>query len=168
MFHSYSFFVFPPKSPCLSDGDVRLCGLAAVALYLSPAALRGGNALQEAQVLQWLSVAEQELMPAVLSLVSSSPGAKAGFARSRQELQVYLDALNKILLTRTYLVGEGVTLADIAVCCVLLPAFQSVLDGAARSKVANVQRWFNTIVNQVAFNAVVGNVTMLEGKTSKN
>lgn len=37
-----------------------------------------------------------------------------------------LDVLNKALATRTFLVGERVSLADITVCCNLLQLYQQV------------------------------------------
>jgi len=137
------------------DGDVHLWGTVAIASYLSPL-LMGGNDLQKAQVLQWINLAEQEILPAVLSL-----SIKSANARARQEVVKHLAALNQLLLTRTYLVGEKVTLADVTVCCVLLPAFQKSLDASARSSCKNVMRWFNTIVQQPAVKSVIGEVTYL-------
>lgn len=135
------------------DGDVHLWGTVAVAFYLS-SLLKGGNALEEAQVLQWVNLAEQEILPAVMSL-----SIKSASARARQEVEKQLAALNQLLLTRTYLVGEKVTLADIAVCCVLLPAFKKALDASTRSSHKNVMRWFNTIVQQPSVKSVIGDVT---------
>lgn len=145
-----------------------MSGTAAVVTYLAPPSLKGTSVLQEAQVLQWLNLSEHELLPAVLALVDPSPAAKATIGRARQEVQHHLDALNKLLLTRTYLVGEVVTAADVAVACVLLPAFQNVLDGPSRSKSSNVVRWFNTIVNQPNIKHVIGDVTFFEGKAGKH
>lgn len=46
--------------------------------------------------------------------------------RAQQDLNRTLAVLNNHLLSRTYLVGERITLADIVVACTLLPAFQFV------------------------------------------
>lgn len=107
--------------------------------------------------MQWINLAEHELLPAVLALIDSSPAAKPSQNRARQEINHLLDILNKILLTRTYLVGETVTLADISVVCTLLPALR-VLDGGVRAKSANVLRWVNTITPQPNVKHVLGNV----------
>lgn len=120
--------------------------------------------MDEAQVLQWINLAEHEMLPAVLGLVDSSPGAKAAHGRSREEISRHLDALNKILLTRTYLVGESVTLADVAVACVLLPAYQHAFDASTRSKSANVLRWFSTVTQQPNVKSVIGDVKLFAGK----
>ncbi|KAG1218693.1 hypothetical protein G6F68_021531 [Rhizopus microsporus] len=49
-----------------------------------------------------------------------------------------LGALDKILLTKTYLVGNEVTFADIAVVTALFLAFVNLLDKPTRSEFKNV------------------------------
>lgn len=153
--------------PALSDGDVHICGLAPIALFLAPNSLKGKDSLEEAQVLQWINLVEHELLPAILALIDSSPSAKSSQNRARQEIHHHLDILNKILLTRTYLVGEAVTMADISVVCALLPAFQRVLDAADLSKSANVLRWFKTITPQPNVKHILGDI-QLDGKPAKH
>jgi len=115
--------------------------------------------LQQAQVLQWLNLAEQEVLPAVLSMLTpAGTSGRAGAARARLEVLRQLTALDALLLNRTYLVGEKVTLSDVAVCCALLPAFQKAFGAAERSSVKNVMRWMNTIVHQPAVQSVIGEV----------
>ena len=118
--------------------------------------MKGNNSLEEAQILQWINLAEHEIRPAVLALIDTSAAAKPAQNRARQEILNYLDVLNKILLTRTYLVGESVTLADISVVCTLVPVFQRVMDAVTRSKSSNVLRWFNTITPQPNVKHVLG------------
>ena len=64
--------------------------------------------------------------------------------------------LNNYLLTRTYLVGERVTLADISVGVALLPLYQYVLDKSLCSNYVNLTRYFNTLINQKEFSSVLG------------
>ena len=132
-------------------------------IHVSPAAMKGSNDLEKALVLQWLSISENELLPAVLVLVDPA-APKTSLSRARQEVHSYLDTLNGILLSRTYLVGESVTLADVAMACSLQPAFCKVLDSTTRSKTANVLRWFNTILLQPNVKHVLGNVQLFDGK----
>jgi elongation factor 1-gamma len=81
-----------------------------------------------------------------------------------------LNVLDKILSTRTYLVGEHVTLADIAVFSALSSLFKLVLDDEARKASPNVTRWFTTIANQPEVKSVIGEpalaqkVAVYEGK----
>jgi elongation factor 1-gamma len=65
------------------------------------------------------------------------------------------DVLEKHLTSNTYLVGERVTLADIYTAALLTRAFATVLDKKFRSENPAVSRWYQTIVNQPAFKAVV-------------
>jgi elongation factor 1-gamma len=51
---------------------------------------------------------------------------KQNHERAKDELRHILQLLNNYLRTRTYLVGERITLADIAVACDLLLLFQWV------------------------------------------
>ena len=46
--------------------------------------------------------------------------------RAKEDIKLALGVLNQHLLTRTYLVGERITLADIAVACNLLNLYQLV------------------------------------------
>jgi elongation factor 1-gamma len=59
-------------------------------------------------------------------------------------------------------VGERITLADIVVFCSLLQLYQYVLDPAFRQPFGNVNRWFNTILNQQQVKAVVTNFKFCE------
>lgn len=47
--------------------------------------------------------------------------------KAKEEIKVALDVLNRHLLTRTYLVGERISLADICVSCSLLLLYQWVV-----------------------------------------
>ena len=62
--------------------------------------------------------------------------------------------------SRTYLVGECVTLADIAVACTLLSLYKQVLDPSFRKPFMNVTRWFTTVVNQPKAKDVLGAVAL--------
>merc|ERR1712173_335230 len=74
--------------------------------------------------------------------------------------KVALKSLNDHGLTRTFLVGERLTLADIAVACTLLSLYKQVLDPAFRKPFVNVTRWFTTVVNQPNAKAVLGQVNL--------
>lgn len=71
-----------------------------------------------------------------------------------------MKALNAHLLTRTYLVGERISLADISVACTLLQLYTHAFDPVFRAPFENVNRWFNTMINQPQFKAVIGQVKL--------
>merc|ERR1712241_1257600 len=71
-----------------------------------------------------------------------------------------MKALNDHLLAKTFLVGERISLADIAVCCTLLSLYKQVMDPSFRGAYQNVNRWFTTVVNQPNAKAVLGEVVL--------
>merc|ERR1719369_248953 len=80
--------------------------------------------------------------------------------RAKEDIKSALKTLNDHLLTRTFLVGERVTLADIAVACTMLSLYKQVLDPAFRKPFVNVTRWFTTVINQPNSKAVLGDVVL--------
>jgi len=80
--------------------------------------------------------------------------------RAKEDIKAALKTLNDHLLTKTFLVGERLTLADIAVACTMLSLYKQVLDPAFRKPFTNVNRWFTTVVNQPNAKAVLGQVDL--------
>jgi elongation factor 1-gamma len=81
---------------------------------------------------------------------------------SRERLLASLDVLEKVLLTRTYLVGHRLTLADITLATVLQKLFQTLLGVAERAKIPNTVRHFDTVVNQTVLKPVFGTTAFVE------
>ncbi|PIO15418.1 hypothetical protein AB205_0084960 [Aquarana catesbeiana] len=82
--------------------------------------------------------------------------------QAKEELKHVLATLDSHLQTRTFLVGERVTLADITVACSLLWPYKQVLEPSFRQPYGNVTRWFVTCVNQPQFHAVLGEVKLCD------
>lgn len=126
--------------------------------------LRGKTTIDQAQIQQWSQFAENEILPAssalVFPLLGILPYNKNSAERAKQDVSAVLSQLNQHLATRTFLVGERITLADISVFANLTHLFQYVLDAEARKPLANVQRWFLTILNQPQVQAVVKSFTL--------
>lgn len=80
----------------------------------------------------------------------------------KTNLKKLLGVLNTHLLSRTWLVGERLTLADIVVGCSLLQAYQTVLEPTNRNAFPNVNRWFSTFVNQPQVKKILGEVKLNE------
>jgi len=70
--------------------------------------------------------------------------------------------LDKVLLTKTFLVGERITLADVSVAYALKMLFENVLDAAFRKPFGNVVRWYTTVMNQPQVVAVSGQPKLAE------
>jgi len=92
--------------------------------------LRGQTLVEQAQVLQWIEYGEREITPVSTTLVYPCMGIlqfnKNNNERAKDELKNILQLLDNYLRTRTYLVGERITLADITIACDLLLLFQWV------------------------------------------
>ena len=126
--------------------------------------LVGTNTLDACLVQQYINFADNEILPSACAWTFPTLGLrqfnKQDHERAVAHIKECLELLNNALLTRTFLVGERVTLADISVCCNLLLLFKQVLDPATRSQYGNVNRWFLTCINQPQFKKVIGDVTL--------
>merc|ERR1712128_192526 len=154
------------KVPAFEGSDgVILTESNAIAYYVANEELRGGSdAAARAQVVQWMCMADNEILPASCTWVFPTMGImqfnKNATDRAKEDIKTALKTLNDHLLTRTFLVGERLTLADIAVACTLLNLYKQVLDPAFRKPFLNVTRWFTTVINQPNAKAVIGSFTL--------
>jgi len=133
----------------------------AIAHYLSnDQLLATSSRVAQAQLQQWINFGDQELLPASCTWVFPTLGImqynKNSTDRAKDDVKAALKVLNQHLETRTYLVGERITLADICVACNLFLLYQHVLEPAFREPFVNVNRWFITLVNQPQFRKVIG------------
>merc|ERR1712002_1391224 len=147
-----------------SDGTL-LTESNAIAYYVANEELRGGSdAAARAQVVQWMSMADSDILPAACTWVFPTMGImqfnKNATERAKEDIKGVLKALNDHLLAKTFLVGERISLADIAVACTLLSLYKQVMDPSFRGAYQNVNRWFTTIVNQPKAKDVLGAVAL--------
>merc|ERR1711879_78142 len=147
-----------------SDGTL-LTESNAIAYYVANEELRGGSdAAMRAQVVQWMSMADSDILPAACTWVFPTMGImqynKNATERAKEDIKGVMKALNDHLLAKTFLVGERISLADIAVCCTLLSLYKQVMDPSFRGAYQNVNRWFTTVVNQPNAKAVLGEVVL--------
>ncbi|KAJ3356606.1 Elongation factor 1-gamma [Entophlyctis luteolus] len=137
-----------------------------VAAYKQGSDLLGASPKESAVIQQFIGVADNEIHPAAATwlfpILGWIPHNAANEAKAKADIAKVLSALNAHLLTRTFLVGETVTLADITVVCSLLNFFRMVFDAPFRAQYKNVTRWFLTCVNQPQFKEVLGDVVLAE------
>ena len=79
-----------------------------------------------------------------------------------EALKKTFGVLDKVLESRTYLVGNGVTLADIVMACNLSPGFKSLFDAKFRSAFPSLCRYYTTVANQPQAVKVLGPVALCE------
>jgi len=166
--HSKEFLKKFPfgKAPAFeTQNGHRLFESNAIASYVG-GTLSGSDATAAAEVQQWMNFAEVNICPLVAGWVYPSLSVmqfnKQSVDQSRDQLLKLLGVLDEYLLTRTYLVGERITLADVVVSVHILLAYQHVIEKSTREHLVNVTRWFETMMNQPEFKAVLGEVKLCD------
>ncbi|KAL3082983.1 hypothetical protein niasHS_010785 [Heterodera schachtii] len=152
------------QAPAFDDGKVCLFGAEAISKYL----LGTGSIYlpQNPELDQWIGWTASSLQPNVLSYVlpcvSAAKIDQNALETAKNELLAQLSLFDQILLLKTFLVGERLSLADISVAIDLLPAYQYVLGEEARKGLVNVNRWFQTVVSQPGVREVVGEFSFIK------
>jgi elongation factor 1-gamma len=156
------------KPPVLATPRGHLFESNAIARYVAglntSTNLNGDDSFQAAQVQQWIDFSAHELEPQravwLLPIRGVIEFNGKAYAEVKKDLKAALTVLNTHLTANTFLVGNHVTMADIAVACALVELFREVLDTKFRQGLENVVRWFTTCVNQKEFVGVLGQVTL--------
>eukprot|EP01113_Clastostelium_recurvatum_P050073 TRINITY_DN93_c0_g1_i1.p1 TRINITY_DN93_c0_g1~~TRINITY_DN93_c0_g1_i1.p1 ORF type:complete len:423 (+),score=165.19 TRINITY_DN93_c0_g1_i1:83-1351(+) len=155
------------KVPVMDTPEGPIFESNAIARYVARSgdnSLYGANAYEAAQVEQWMEATSSELdLPAMawlLPIFGMIPNNPQATAKAQQDVKKFLAILDNHLLTRTYLVGNGISLADIVVFCHLTHLFTKVIDTEARKPLVNLTRWFVTLQNQPNFKEVTGEITL--------
>merc|ERR1712212_965174 len=155
------------KVPAFEDSNgVCLSETNAIAHFVANETLRGTNPIDQALVMQYLEFADNEGLPSACTWVYPTLGFKQYNKQDTEKAQAHLKKcmtmLNGFLETRTFLVGERITLADIAMSCNMLMLYAQVLDPKFREPFGNVNRWFLTCINQPNFKSVLGDFSLCE------
>jgi len=95
----------------------------------------------------------------IKGIIQNNPAATN---KAKGDVRKALDLLNHHLASRTFLVGQRVTIADIAVSLSLLDVYTTVLDPAYRKPFSHTNRWFNTCIHQGPFHHIIGDVKLAE------
>lgn len=123
------------KVPALETNDGHFIAESnAISFYTAAAgqnqALLGSSATEAAEVQMYVNIADNELTAPVATwlypILGFVPYNKENTEKAKEDLKKSLAALNKVLETRTYLVGEAPTLADIHVVLALLHPYKLV------------------------------------------
>ncbi|KAI8053688.1 uncharacterized protein B0P05DRAFT_561562 [Gilbertella persicaria] len=158
------------KIPTFESAEVNIFESSAIAYYAAAQKennpLLGTTAAEKALVLQWILFSENEIAANlgtwVYPLLGYFPYMKPNVDSGIEKVKRALGALNKILETKTYLVGESVTLADIAVAASLVLGFVNVFDKAFRAEFKNVTRYYTTLVAKAPFAKHLGDIKLCE------
>lgn len=80
------------------------------------------------------------------------------FTNAVKELKEQIKSLNVHLQGKTHLVANRVTVADIAIAMMLIPLYQTTLDGGFRKAMPNVTNWIESLIKLPQFVSRLGNV----------
>ncbi|KAI8052287.1 hypothetical protein BDF22DRAFT_687469 [Syncephalis plumigaleata] len=161
--------------PAFENDKVSLFESNAIAYYVASqgnSKLLGTTAEETAQVVQWLFYTTNQLEDHVSNWIYPILGYatydKTTHNKAVQGVKASLALLDKVLLKKTFLVGEHITLADIVVACTLVAPLKMVLSPEHRVTYKNVLRYLNTLYAQPQFKAALGEVAFCEVETKYN
>ncbi|CAD7670548.1 unnamed protein product [Nyctereutes procyonoides] len=104
--------------------------------------------------------ADSDIVPAASTWLFPTLGImhrnKQTTENAKEEERQILGPLDTHVKTRTFLVGERVTLDDITVVCTLLWLYKQVLEPSFRQAFPSTNHGFLTCINQPQFRAVLG------------
>lgn len=153
------------KVPAFESDAGNLFESNAIAYYVCAAhkpELLGATPYESALVQQFINFSETEIQPKVSGwlypLMGYAPMNEAIMAQSKEDLLKVLAIFDKILLPKTFLVGNRITLADIIVACTLWSSMSKLIEPEDRKSLVNLVRWYVTCVNQPEFKSVLGAV----------
>jgi len=155
------------KVPTLETAEGSIWESNAIARYvarLGESHLFGSTAFEAGQIDQWMDWVRGDLELAgavwlypIFGLFPNNPQATE---KAKEDIKKQLIMLDDHVATRSYLVGDNISLADIVVACTLVPLYTVVFDVTYRSAFPNVNHWFDNVVNQPNFKKVQGEVTL--------
>ncbi|KAI0702824.1 elongation factor 1-gamma [Cerioporus squamosus] len=160
------------KIPAFEGTDgFKLTETPAIARYIASLApnstLLPSDSKQAALVDQWVSFADSEINAHTVIIFQLVKGILTPYAKpihtTLAERQIRsFKTLESYLSTRTFLVGERITLADITIASVIQRALTTTLDAPLRAELPNVIRHFETIVNQPSLKPIFGETQYIE------
>jgi len=157
------------KVPVLETEHGFISESNAIVRYIAREAkpvLYGKSNLDAGLIDQWIEFAATEVeLPSfawIFPIQGIIPNNPLATKKAQEDVKKVLQILDSHLLSRTYIVGNTVTLADIVLAISLLQLYQLVLDPTFRGPFVNVNRWFSTIVNQPEVHAILGEVKLSE------
>ncbi|XP_071733650.1 elongation factor 1-gamma-like [Rutidosis leptorrhynchoides] len=158
------------KVPVLETPDGPVFESNAIARYVArlktDTALFGSSPIEYGQIEQWIDFASLEIDTNLLAWLRPRFGFATYLApveeASITALKRALGALNTHLAGHTFLVGHGVTLADIIMMCNLYLGFKALMTKTFTSEFPHVERYFWTMINQPNFIKIIGEVKQTE------
>jgi len=153
------------KFPLLECPEGHLSESIAICKYLAHehATLNGASAIEKAKVDQWCQWTISTLIPNNMPIFAGIFGWReienAQFNDCNKNLKEHVRAINTAL-TGDYLVGNTITIADVAAAAALSMAFQTNLDAGFRKAAPKVSAWFERVASNPEFVKAFGHIKM--------
>ncbi|KAI9809582.1 MAG: hypothetical protein M1825_000014 [Sarcosagium campestre] len=169
-----------------ADG-FKLSESIAIAVYITSqnekTALLGKTKQDYASILQWMSLANFEILPHITGwlrpLTGRDPYNKKNVEEHAKATNEAINIIEKHLVSNTFLVGERLSLADIYVAGNVTRGFEKVItlpgvlgksinwllqffDKKWRQEHPNFSRWYETVHNQPIYSDVQGKPTFID------
>ncbi|KAF9461364.1 elongation factor 1-gamma [Collybia nuda] len=160
------------KIPAFEGADgVKIFEGSAIARYIAALApnsgLLGGDLVDSAHVDQWVHLADTEVDMYTMLITQMVRGVIAPYNKpihtvfSERQLRT-LKTLDEHLATRTYFVGERITMADLSIASSVQRAAGMTIDTAVRAQIPNLIRHLETITNHPQLAAIYGVTPSIE------
>uniref|UniRef100_A0A2K5CN88 Elongation factor 1-gamma n=1 Tax=Aotus nancymaae TaxID=37293 RepID=A0A2K5CN88_AOTNA len=149
---------FPASKVLAFEGDdgFYVFQSSAIAYYVSNEELWGRTSEAAAQVVQWVSFADSDIVPPASTCVFPTLGImhhdEQATENAKEEVRQILHLLDAHSKMGTFLV----------VACTLLWLYKQVLESSFCQAFPNTNCWFLTCINQPQFWAVLGKVKLCE------
>ena len=154
------------KSPCLDTPEGPIFESGAIARWAArrSSGLYGSNDVEATKVDMWYDWARTTLYPKAASFIYSIFGLEADFVTKHDEKSFreaiadfvkFCKPLDAYLKGKDYLVGNGVTIADVALVTDLNSIYKFCLEKKDREALPNVTAYFTKLVNSKDFAAVL-------------
>ena len=128
--------------------------VAVMALERVPADIRAQGGVSR--------MSDPDMIDGIIEAVSIPVMAKARIGHFAEAQIRSLKTLNNALATRTFLVNERISLADISVAAVIQHGLTVTIDAPIRAQIPNVIRHFETVVNQPQLKDIFGQTEYIE------
>jgi len=137
--------------PALETESGILYGTSTIARHVcrsNAPQLLGSTPSTTALVDEWVMFAITQIAPYTLPLSKVNSAQVSENDRSFIAINRALSVLNERLLSKTFITGERITLADISLITSIVPIYHNFFKTNFSNTYPNVKRWFNTIANQ--------------------
>ena len=168
------------KYPAMKTSNGMLFESNAIARYISrmraDSSLYGQSFYESGLIDSWIDFCSSEIEPAATKwyypLLGYIPYDETSRDQAKTNLSKTLEVLEKELSTnidtKSYLINNNITLADITIVSALIYPFKFVASSEYRDQYPSLMNWFTSCISQKEFKAVIGSVILCEKEIIPN